>query len=260
VSKEGLITLTVEDSDSMQAAQIANFFVEELERLTARFGLVEATRQRVFISEQLELSKRNLVKTEEVLRAFQERNRAIVLQDQTRGAIDAAARLKGEILASEVRLQVMRDFATERDPDVVMLRRRIEELKRQLGQMHSGAERVPVPLGEKGNGVDFGPDISLPLARLPRLGIELATLVRNFRVQETLVTLLLQQLEQAKIAEAKDPPLIRALDPAVPAVRHIRPQLRLALAVAAGAALVVGFVLAGVLEFLRIRRGRAAVA
>jgi hypothetical protein len=50
---------------------------------------------------------------EEDLRHHQEQNRAIVLQDQTKGAIEAAARLKGEIMASEVQLQVMRNFATE---------------------------------------------------------------------------------------------------------------------------------------------------
>lgn len=256
VSKEGVITVTVEDTNAIVAADIANFLVEEMDRLMAKFGLVEAGRQRRFVAEQLNLAKDNLVKTEEALRAFQERNRAIVLQDQTRGVIDAVGRLKGEILASEVRLQVMRDFATERDPDIVMQRRRLEELKRQLGQMHSGVAVAP---GERGNGVDVS-DVALPLARVPRLGIELATLTRNFRIQETLVTLLIQQLEQAKISEAKDGPLVRVLDPAVTPLRHIRPQLRLALAVAGGAALVVGIVLAGVLEYVWASRRARALA
>ena len=41
----------------------------------------------------------------------EERNRAVVLQEQTRGAIEGAARLKGEIIAAEVQLQVTRNFA-----------------------------------------------------------------------------------------------------------------------------------------------------
>jgi uncharacterized protein involved in exopolysaccharide biosynthesis len=74
------------------------------------------------------------------------------------------------------------------------------------------------------------------------------------------VTLLIQQLEQAKIAEAKDPPIVRVLDDAIPPVRHARPVLGVNVAMAAGGALALGLVLAGVLEFLRINRGRAVIA
>jgi len=258
VNKDGLVSLTIEETDPQLAADAANFFVEELDRVTGRFGLAEATRQRVFVDEQLVEAKRDLVAAEEALRTFQERNRAVVLQEQVRGAIESVARLKGEIIASEVRLQVMRDFATERDPDLVALRRRVEEMKRQLGQMQHADSRLPLTDGT--NGVVFGPDISVPLAKLPRVGLELARLTRDFKIQETLVALLVQQFEQSKIAEAKDPPIMRVLDPATPAVRHARPQLRLNLLVAGAAALVVGLLLTCVLEYLRINRGRAVTA
>jgi uncharacterized protein involved in exopolysaccharide biosynthesis len=266
VSKEGLISLTVSETDPVLASRIANFFVEELERIMARFGLAEATRQRAFVSEQLVTARRNLAASEEALRVFQERHKAVALAEQTRGLIDAAARLKGEIIAQEVRLQVMRDFATDRDPDVVALRRRVEEMKRQFGQMQYGGDRAVVPdgryEGDLRNGVapSLGPEIVVPPVRLPRVGIELAALTREFRIQETLVTLLIQQLEQAKIAEAKDPPIVRVLDDAIPPVRHARPVLGVNVAMAAGGALALGLVLAGVLEFVRINRGRAVIA
>lgn len=258
VSKEGLVSLTIEETDPQLAADAANFFVEEVDRVVGRFGLLEATRQRVFVSEQLVGARRGLVAAEDALRTFQERNRAVVLQEQTRGAIEAVARLRGEIIASEVRLQVMRDFATERDPDLMALRRRVEEMKRQLGQMQHADSRLPLTDGT--NGMVFGPDISVPLAKLPRVGLELARLTRDFKVQETLVALLLQQFEQARIAEAKDPPLMRVLDPATPAVRHSRPQPRTALLAAGVGALVVGLLLTCVLEYLRVNRGRAVIA
>ena len=258
VSKEGLVSLTIEETDPQLAADAANFFVEEVDRVVGRFGLLEATRQRVFVSEQLVGARRGLVAAEDALRTFQERNRAVVLQEQTRGAIEAVARLRGEIIASEVRLQVMRDFATERDPDLMALRRRVEEMKRQLGQMQHADSRLAVTDGT--NGMVFGPDISVPLAKLPRVGLELARLTRDFKVQETLVALLLQQFEQARIAEAKDPPLMRVLDPATPATRHSRPQPRMALLAAGVGALVVGLLLTCVLEYLRVNRGRAVIA
>ncbi|MEE8160943.1 MAG: hypothetical protein V3T61_04830 [Acidobacteriota bacterium] len=43
----------------------------------------------------------------------------------------------------------------------------------------------------------------MPFARVPEVGMELARLTRDVKVQETLVTLLSQQLEQARLADAR---------------------------------------------------------
>ena len=57
----------------------------------------------------------------------------------------------------------------------------------------------------------------MPFSKVPEVGLELARQTRALKVQETLVTLLAQQLEQAKINEAKDMPNVQVLDRAVPA-------------------------------------------
>ncbi len=41
-------------------------------------------------------------------------------------------------MASEVQLEVMRKFATEANPEVIKLKRRIEEMKRHMAQMQYG--------------------------------------------------------------------------------------------------------------------------
>src|SRR5207249_12141016 len=104
------------------AAEMSNFVVVQVDRLCSRLGTGEASRQRVFITEQLARAKTDLEGAEETLRRFQERNRAVVLQEQTRGAIEGAARLKGEIIAAEVQRQVARNFATEANSDIIALR------------------------------------------------------------------------------------------------------------------------------------------
>src|SRR5438309_1392136 len=143
VSKEGVISIKVQDTDPQRVAQMANFYVEHLERLVSEYSTSEAGRQRRFITEQLARSKKELTESEEEVRRFQERNSAMVLQEQPPGAIDAAARLKGEIIAADVQLQVLRNFATEANPDVVATRRRLEEMRRQLSQMQYGETVSP---------------------------------------------------------------------------------------------------------------------
>src|SRR2546422_9998238 len=205
LERQGLITLRVEDTDSNSAAEMANFFVDQLDRLVSRLGTGEASHQRVFITEQLARAKTSLEGAEETLRRFQERNRAVVLQEQTRGAIEGAARLKGEIMAAEVQLQVTRSFATEANPDIIAIRRRIEEMKRQLANMQYGDDNASVSRPSPPD--SDRREIYVPVARVPGVGLELARLTREVKVQETLVSLLTQQLEQAKIAEAKDLPV-----------------------------------------------------
>lgn len=259
ISREGVITVKVEDTDPRLAAQVANFYVEQLDRLVSEFGTGEAGRQRRFITAQLARAQGNLEDAEETLRSFQEQNRAVVLREQTRGAIDAAARLKGEIMAAEVQLQVMRNFATEANPDVMNLRRRVDEMKRQLARMQYGdqvARRSRLgqpPTADRR-------EIYVPFAKVPEVGLELARLTRETKVQETLVGLLTQQLEQVKIAEARDFPVVQVLDRAVPAVRHSKPRLRLNLALAGVTSLFLGVFLAFFLEYLKNlpRRARAA--
>src|SRR2546422_1001267 len=256
LSKEGVISLKVEDRDPVVAAHMANFYVNELNRLVTEMGSGDSSRQRVFIGEQLTLAKMHLEDAEDSLRRFQEKNRAIVLQEQTRGALEAASRLKGEVIAAEVQLQVLRSFATENNPEVVSLRRRIDEMKRQLAQMQYGDGPAE---GERGprNGEDRQ-GIHVPFARVPEVGLELARRTRDLKVQETLVTLLAQQYEQAKIAEAKDLPTVQVLDMAVPAQRHSKPSKLLNLTLAGTLSLLAGVVVAFVVDQVRGAGSRGA--
>jgi tyrosine-protein kinase Etk/Wzc len=245
VTKEGVIVVRIEDTDPRGAAAMANFYVDQLDRLVARFNTGEAGRQRSFVTEQLARAKGDLGAAEEALRAFQEKNRAVVLQDQTRGAIDVAARLKGEIMAAEVQLQVLRNFATDANPEIVVILRRIDQMKRQLAQVEYGENPGRSP------GSADRRDFSVPFSRVPEVGLELARYTRDVKVQETLVSLLIQQLEQVKIAEAKDIPVVQVLDPAVPASRHVRPSFMVNLGVAVVASLLAGTLLAFVVEAVR---------
>jgi uncharacterized protein involved in exopolysaccharide biosynthesis len=250
VSKEGVISVRVEDTDPQVAADMANFYVDELDRLVARYGMSEAGNQHSFLTTQLAHARAALDGAEEKLRSFQEKHRAVALQEQTRGAIEAAARLKGEIMLAEVQLQVFRNFATESNPETIALRGRIDELRRQLMKLES-SDGVLRAAGQRDQR-----DFTVPLPKVPEVGIELARLMRDVKVQETLVVLLTQQNEQARIAEAKDLPVVQILDRAVPADRQARPRLRLNLAIGGATGLFFGIFLAFFVDYISSYRNR----
>jgi uncharacterized protein involved in exopolysaccharide biosynthesis len=223
-----------------------------VEDLVARYGTSDAGRQRVFVAGQLSRAQANLVRDEEKLRRFQEANRAIVLQDQTRGAIEAAAQLKAQIMASEVQVQVMRSIMTDTNPDVIMLRQRIAEIKRQLDQLQYGNG---VPRSGPRPATSERPDFHVPFVNVPELGLELVRLTRDVKIQEALVTLLTQQLEQAKIAEAKDLPIVRTLDEALPPEQPATSSLVLLLGFGSVSGVFFGVILVFTLEYFnKLRR------
>ena len=253
VSKEGVISVKVEDKDPKLAADVANAYVTSLDRMFARFGTTDASRQRAFIADRLEKTEKSLKQAEETLRRFQESNKTVVLDAQMRAGLEAAALVKGQIAAAEVQLEVMRTFATENNPQVVQQKRQIEEMKRQLAQMqYSRGLELP---SESANPGQRRQEIYVPTAKVPELAIELARLTRDVKVQETLFTVLTQQFEQAKIAEARDTPTVQVLDKAVPAERKSKPKTRQNMAIAGALSLFVGIFLAFFLEYLeRIRK------
>ena len=204
----------------------------------------------------LKTTELDLKRAEEVFRKFQESNRAISIPDQARGAIAVTAQIKGEIIATEVQLQVIRNYATEENPQVINLKRRIAELKNQLVQMQYGAGLDLPPVGN--NSGHFRKELHLPAVRFPKVSLDFARLTRDLRVQEVVYSMLTQQLEQAKIAEAKDTPVVQVLDYAFPALRHSRPKTRLNVALAGVGSLFLGILIAFCLEFIHRQKQQMA--
>jgi len=126
-------------------------------------------------------------------------------------------------------------------------------MKRQLAQMqYSRGLELP---SESANPGQRRQEIYVPTAKVPELGMKLARLTRDVKVQETVFTVLTQQFEQAKIAKARDTPTVQLLDKAVPAERKSKPKTTLNMAIAGALSLFVGIFLAFFLEYLeRIRK------
>ncbi|MBI3610053.1 MAG: lipopolysaccharide biosynthesis protein [Nitrospirae bacterium] len=214
-SKEDIISITVEDRDPRRTAETANAFVEELDRINKGIVMTSGRRMRVFVEERLKEAKEELRKTEDAVRAFQEKNRAVKLDDQSKAIIEAIGNVKGQLMAKEVELQTMLSYATSTNPQAEILKTQVEELKERLREMEEG-KRIPDNHSPK--------DIFIPTAQIPDLALQFARLVREAKVQETLYGLLTQQYEMARIQEAKDSPTVQVLDTAKVPERRSKPK------------------------------------
>ncbi|OEU61252.1 MAG: hypothetical protein BA870_05500 [Desulfuromonadales bacterium C00003094] len=211
--KDGILQIEVEDKDPKRVAEMANAYVEELSKLSDKDHLNAVAALRQFLEVRLEVVKEGLAQTEQKLQAFQEKNKTIRIDDQTKATIEAIARLKGELASKEIELGVAMPAQEQQTAQDAVLREGFEQLKAQI----SALEQPPV-------GGKIPGDVTLVTSIGPGLGLQYAGLLRSFRMQVTLFELLSRQYEVARIEEVKNPQRIQVLQTAYPPATKSRPK------------------------------------
>src|SRR5689334_15293688 len=141
--KSNVITVTVTDYDRNTAARIANAYVAELNRAAAGLNTGEAHRERVFLENRLHEAKQELDHTALALSQYSSKNTIMDPQDQGRAMVDAAARVQGEIIATEAELKGLEQIYSDDNVRVRTLKARLETLRSKLHGMTGKEETQP---------------------------------------------------------------------------------------------------------------------
>ena len=247
VTAEGLISLSYEDRDRVRAADVANRFIEQSDRISRETSASQAKSARIFIEQRLSQTKEELARSEENLKRFQEENKTILLDDQTRASIEKGAELKARMVSSEIELNVLSKTMSPSHPRIKSLRSEVDETKRQLEILERGRDEED-PEGKT--------VLDVPFSQVPSLSLKLARLIREVKIQEGVFELLTQQHEQYKIQETKDTPTLQVLDRAVPPERRARPKRALLVGVSGLLSLFASVVFIFGLEYFKALRQR----
>jgi tyrosine-protein kinase Etk/Wzc len=235
-SKEGLITIEVEDEDPKRAAALANAYVDEVQKLNQALAISEAAQRRLFFEKQLVSAKEDLAKAEVAFKEMQETTGLIKLDEQGRALIETFAAIRAQIAAKEVQLNAMRSFATENNPEYTRTVREVQELRSQLARL------------ERSNGKDKTA-LLVPTERIPGAGLEHVRRFRDVKYHETLFELLAKQYELARVDEARDSSVLQVVDKAVEPDKKSRPKRALIVLVstliAAGLGIIAAFIKEG---------------
>jgi len=246
--KTQIIDVEVEDRDPGKAADMANTYVNALDHINRTVNISEAQRKRVFLESRLKKVKKDLVKAEFILKQFQEKYKLVSIADQARAIIEGAAKIKGEIIVAETELEILKKFGTERQNEAVMLKSKIAELKNQLAKIEGGESGKSV-VG-KSNMNEGDPDFYISFSELPALGMRLAQLMREAKIQEEVFKLITTQHELAKIEEARDVNTIQVLDRAVAPDKKSSPKRALIVILSTVVAFFMAVFLAFFLEYV----------
>ncbi len=231
--KSGVITIAVEDRSRVRARDLAQAYLDELNKLVTRTNTSTAHRERVFIEKRLSAVRTNLEDAELQLSQFSSKSSAIDIKEQTRAMVDAGARVQAELLVERSGLQSLRQIYGDGNVRVRETEARIASVQNELAKMTGSSAPQPAHAMDDGDANSSGDDrgeLYPPLRQLPRLAVPYADLYRRVKVQEAVFELLTQQYEMARIQEAKDIPLVSVIDaPGIPEKKSFPPRLLLTL-------------------------------
>ena len=221
INKEGIVKLSVEvstsliplifdDKDTVKefSAKLSNSYVQALDSINREKLSSKAKKAREYIEAELIKTRTELDSVESALMNFQERNKTVALPEQLSAAIDAAAKLKTEIMKTEMEMGLLKSNLREDSKELMAIRKKLEQLNEQYGQMELGNR-----------------DYLLAFKEVPELGKKLATLIREVKIQNEVYTLLQQEYYKEKIQENRDLPTVEVLDEAIPPLKASSPRV-----------------------------------
>ena len=238
--KTGIISIAVLDKDPVRAASIANGFVDALKEVTSGLAISEAAQKRLYYETQLKEVQSALQKSEEELKAYQERTGIQEAGSQTGALVGTLASLRAQITAKEVQLRALKAYATGQNPEVKKVQNELSALYGQLERLEADQGSARDPLNPEGG--------------MPKARLEYMRLLREVKFNEYLYSLLQKQFEMAKLGEVKDAAVIQVIDEAVPPQVRFKPKRTLMVLLAAVLGFFLSIFAAFFLEFLENAR------
>jgi len=198
-SRDGVITIEVDDHDPQFAATMANAFIGRLQELTNSMAAFEAGQRRLFFQKQIADVKQKL--DEAQTRLQRGGVNESILRSEPRAAVEEVARLRAAVTAAQIKISTMRSFLSAGNPDLRMAEQELASIRAQLSKAEGNSS---LPSGQPGE--------------------DYVANYRNFKYQEALYELLAKQFELSKLDEAKEGAIIQVIDTAIAPEKKSKPK------------------------------------
>lgn len=192
LGKDGLVKVEVDDTDPATAAQMADAYIEELQKLSDGLAVSDAAQRRVFFERQLKQANEVLVKAEMALQAGGINENLLKVSPDS--AVALVGQLKAQEVAAQIKLDILGTQVTKETPEWRNAERELQGLRAQLAVANAKQANA---VTRAGTGDDY-------IRRY-----------RDFKYAETLFELMARQYELAKVDEAKEGSFIQVVDHAM---------------------------------------------
>ena len=191
VSKNTLISISVETTDPQLSTNIANAYLDALYKLKGSMSASASAHRSQFFREQLDAEREQLAQAEADMQTVQEKTGLILPESEAAAGLSNTARLQSTLQDAQTRLSALLVSSTDQNPEVVQIRRQQTSA--------TGSPATGIPSG----------------ARLPGLMLDYVRKQRELKERETLYDSLVQQYEKARLASLDPGPQLEVVDRAI---------------------------------------------
>lgn len=201
-TKSGIVSVAFMDHDPKLAADIANAFVEELQKKLQEISIGDAQQRRNFFESQLMQAQQELNEAEDAMINYQQSSGVVVFESQTQALLASIASLRNQIAAKNVEISSLSSYARQDNPRLRLARSQLDAMNKELRRLEE--ERQRADSGRRGVSRTTSSDLLSSIGQVPELGIEYQRYVRTLQFATAKYELMLRQYENARLSEASD--------------------------------------------------------
>jgi tyrosine-protein kinase Etk/Wzc len=228
----GMLELRVQDKDPVLARDMARWMIDRLEDLNRDYRTRRARNSREFVHGEVAKVRAELDSLEQDLVSFQRRQRVLEPEGQAQAVLGRYGEIKAQEAVKELELRLASRLRGPAHPEIRRLESELTAIREQL--------KAGYELGDS--------DFFLAVADLPEATVDFLRRKRELEIAGKKLIFLLPQLEQAKIEEVNDTPVLEILDPPRVAEKRIKPKRTLMVLAAGLISMLVASLLALLLD------------
>ncbi len=203
----GTMEIGAYDKDPVKAKDMADFLVFQLNKINTELNVQNARNNREFIEGRYDLVRKDLQKTEDTLKQFQDIY-GIAPDLQVQAAVKAEIEIESEIKSEEVKLEILQKILSPGQEEIKLQEEKIKALQNQLSDIQNNSNL----------------DNVLTLKGKPNIILNYLRLKREVEIQTKILSTIIPLLEQSKIEEKRETPSVLILDPPVVPDKKVKPK------------------------------------
>ncbi len=201
------LSVQVYDQDPKRAADMANFFVQELNRVSADLASQTAGAFRRMVESRYLAMEQSFDSVMIALHDLQERTGVMDLPTQGAAFLQGLAEWRQEVFIAQIYSDQLLAIYGPNNSQVQAAREAVAAAQRKYQEALQGQERL-LPVAQ-----DSLPDVALQFAELEKERVILISLLEYAR----------PVLEEARLGEERENEAVQVVDPAIPPVEKARP-------------------------------------
>jgi capsule polysaccharide export protein KpsE/RkpR len=195
-----ITSISYKDVDSDFAYRVLMNTIEILESRFKELANVQVAIKKAFIEDRMATAEVELKKAQDDIIVFSLKHGVIDISAQAKEQTTVLGNLSSEVIKDEMKLKSLLEYMTEDMPQVVLLKKSIEQKKQAIKDLRNG-------LSNYSEGV-------IPQSKIPTLSTEYLNLQGELEIQTRIYAMLREQYELVKIDENDNSQIFQIIEPA----------------------------------------------